>query len=115
MSNLLRINVINKNYFIANTQIKSRIRSFTKKSIKVKYVETNINLPKLNKTCYNYNNLLNIDKKTDIEKNQYSSIDSAPTHVLNTDYHTLMALKHASCGAINVDSFYKLKNEKKNN
>ena len=114
MSNLLRINLINKNYF-TNIQINSCIRSFTKKAIKVKYVETNINLPKLNKTCYNYNNLINIHKKTDIEKNQYSSIDSAPTHVLNTDYHTLMALKHASCGAINVDYFYQLKNEKKNN
>ena len=114
MSNLLRINLINKNYFIANTQIKSRIRCFTKKSIKVKNVETNIKLPKLNKTCYNYNNLLNIYKKKDIEKNQYSPNDSAPTHVLNTDYHTLMALKHASCGAINVDNFYQLKNKKNN-
>ena len=113
MSNLLKINLINKNYFI-NIQIKSCIRSFTKKNINAKYVETNINLPKLNKTCLNYNNLLNIHKKNDIEKIQYSSNDSVPTHILNTDYHTLMALKHASCGAINVDNFYQLKNKKNN-
>tara|TARA_Y100000816_G_scaffold7992_2_gene5049 strand:- start:282 stop:626 length:345 start_codon:yes stop_codon:yes gene_type:complete len=114
MSNLLRINLINKNYF-TNIQINSCIRSFTKKAIKVKYVETNINLPKLNKTCYNYDNLLNINNNKNNNLNQYSSNDIVPTHVLNTDYHTLMALKHASCGAINVDYFYQLKNEKKNN
>ena len=106
MVNLLRINLINKK-LILNSQI-SGIRYFTKKATKIKYVESNSNFSNLNKTCYNYDNLLNLDKQ-----NQYSSNDIAPTHVLNTDYHTLMALKHASCGVINIDNFYKLKNEKK--
>ena len=106
MSNLLKINLINKK-LILNSQI-SGIRYFTKKATKTKYVESNANFSNLNKTCYNYDNLLNLDKQ-----NQYSSDDIVPTHILNTDYHTLMALKHASCGVINIDNFYKLKNEKK--
>ena len=106
MLNLLRINLINKK-LILNSQI-SGIRYFTKKATKIKYVENNTNFSNLNKTCYNYDNLLNLDKQ-----NQYSSDDIVPTHILNTDYHTLMALKHASCGVINIDNFYKLKNEKK--
>ena len=111
MSNLLKINLINKK-LILNSQI-SGIRYFTKKATKTKYVESNANFSNLNKTCYNYDNLLNINNNKNNNLNQYSTNDITPTHVLNTDYHTLMALKHASCGVINIDNFYKLKNEKK--
>ncbi len=111
MSNLLKMNLINKNLKLHS--LISSIRYFTKKATKIKYIESNLNFSNLNKTCYNYDNLLNINNNKNNNQNQYSSNDIAPTHVLNTDYHTLMALKHASCGVINIDNFYKLKNEKK--
>ena len=68
---------------------------------------SNLDLTKLNKTCINYDYIAKLKELKNKEKEINIDSELLKTFIHNIDYHTLMALKHASCGAIDVSFLYK--------
>ena len=68
---------------------------------------SNLDLTKLNKTCINYDYIAKLKEFKNIEKKINIDSELLKTFIHNIDYHTLMALKHASCGAIDISFIHK--------
>ena len=69
----------------------------------------NLDLTKLNKTCIHYDYIVKLKELKNKEKEINIDSELLETYIHNIDYHTLMALKHASCGAIDVSFIHKKK------
>ena len=70
---------------------------------------SNLDLSKLNKTCIYYDYIAKIKELKDKEKEIIINEELLESYIHKIDYHTLMSLRHASCGAINVSFLFKNK------
>jgi len=95
---------VNNNINIKNNL---NVKYFSSKNNSNEISLSNLDLTKLNKTCIYYDYIAKIKELKDNEKEIIINEELLESYIHKIDYHTLMALKHASCGAIDVTFLYK--------